>query len=164
MDRCCWPHFNTMANFEIAVTALLKLEGSYVNDPQDTGGETYSGISRKNWPAWVGWSKLDQHKLLPGFPDTLRDDTRLSAMVKAFYSEQFWDNYFNQINSQAIADKLLAMSVNFGKETAVSLLQRALGYLQGKLVIEDGKFGPRTLDFINGTDENKLLIELRARG
>src|SRR5229473_2736694 len=153
-----------MADFEKSVGQLLELEGGYVNDPQDPGGETFRGLSRKNWPAWVGWNKLDQHKLLPGFPDSLHDDTRLSAMVKAFYSEQYWDNYFNQINSQAIADKLLGMSVNFGKETAVSLLQRALGYLQGKVVIEDGKFGPRTLDFINGTDENKLLIELRARG
>jgi len=152
-----------VADFEISVTQLLELEGAWVADPADPGGETYRGVSRKNWPAWAGWTRIDQAKLIPGFPDSLRDDTRLNALVKAFYSEQYWDNYFNQINSQAIADKLLGMSVNFGKETAVSLLQRALGYLQGKLVIEDGKFGPRTLDFVNGADERKLLIELRAR-
>jgi len=152
-----------MADFEISVGQLLELEGGYVNDPQDPGGETFRGLSRKNWPTWIGWSKLDQHKLLPGFPDTLRDDTRLSAMVKAFYSEQFWDPLWGQINSQELSNKLLDMSVNMGKATAVALVQVSLGFLSNSPIVTDGIFGPRTLDFLNGMNEQKLLHELRVR-
>ncbi len=36
-----------MANFNNAFNLVLKNEGSYSNDPDDPGGETYKGISRK---------------------------------------------------------------------------------------------------------------------
>lgn len=37
-----------MANYK-AISKVLKHEGGYVNDPDDKNGETYKGISRKNW-------------------------------------------------------------------------------------------------------------------
>lgn len=41
-----------MAEFNIAFQKTLTHEGGYVNDPEDSGGETYKGISRNNHKNW----------------------------------------------------------------------------------------------------------------
>ena len=41
-------------NFEIALQALLKHEGGFVNDPRDPGGMTNLGVTKKVWEAFVG--------------------------------------------------------------------------------------------------------------
>jgi lysozyme family protein len=152
-----------VAEFQISVAKLLALEGGWVDDPADPGQETLCGISRKNFPDWSGWQTVDRAKSQPNFPNNLLSDSWTSQMVKEFYSSQFWDPLLNELNSQTIADKILDLRVNLGTETAIRLVQRALGYLQVGPIIEDGKLGPRTIDFINGADEAKLIIELRAR-
>ena len=43
-----------MANFDEAFALTMKSEGGYANNPNDTGGETYKGVSRKNHPKWNG--------------------------------------------------------------------------------------------------------------
>jgi len=48
-----------MANFETALMSTLKREGGFVNDPADSGGMTYRGISRKSNKRWVGWPIID---------------------------------------------------------------------------------------------------------
>ncbi len=37
-------------NFDRAVSIILKIEGGYVNDPADAGGETNYGISKRSYP------------------------------------------------------------------------------------------------------------------
>ena len=37
-------------SFETAVNTTLQYEGGYVNDPNDPGGETNFGISKKAYP------------------------------------------------------------------------------------------------------------------
>lgn len=51
-----------MANFKIALDKVLSREGGYINDPDDKGGETYKGISRKYNPDWKGWRIIDNTK------------------------------------------------------------------------------------------------------
>ena len=53
-----------MANFDIEFDKLIFTEGGYVNDPDDAGGETYLGISRKHNPKWDGWKKIDSFKYI----------------------------------------------------------------------------------------------------
>ena len=45
-----------MAEFKISLQKTLAHEGEYVNDPVDSGKETYRGISRANHGNWKGWS------------------------------------------------------------------------------------------------------------
>jgi len=40
-------------NFDDAFERLLGLEGAYVNDPRDAGGETKYGISRRSYPGEI---------------------------------------------------------------------------------------------------------------
>lgn len=45
-----------------AIKRILSLEGGYVNDPDDSGGETIFGITRKNYPNLRLWSIVDKTK------------------------------------------------------------------------------------------------------
>ncbi len=51
-----------MAKFIDAYKKVLNNEGIYSNDPDDAGGETYKGISRKANPNWDGWISIDAIK------------------------------------------------------------------------------------------------------
>lgn len=42
---------------------ILRFEGGYVNDPDDSGGKTYRGITYKNFPNWQGWKILNSMNL-----------------------------------------------------------------------------------------------------
>ena len=39
-----------MGDFKTSLARTLRWEGGYSDDPVDRGGETYRGISRKNFP------------------------------------------------------------------------------------------------------------------
>ena len=39
-----------MLNFEVAFEHLLRWEGGYVDDPDDLGGETKYGITKRRYP------------------------------------------------------------------------------------------------------------------
>jgi lysozyme family protein len=51
-----------VAIFRISYDLTNQIEGGYVNDPDDKGGETYRGIARKKHPSWRGWYKVDDVK------------------------------------------------------------------------------------------------------
>lgn len=87
----------------------------------------YQGISRKYFPKWEGWSILD----FGGTPS--------EYMVDEFYREFFWSKLMaDGINSQSIADLILAFSVISGKKKAISKLQRVLNTeITGILSISD---------------------------
>ena len=51
-----------MAVFEKAFAKTIKAEGGYVNNPNDRGGETYMGVTRKNYPNLKLWIIVDNAK------------------------------------------------------------------------------------------------------
>jgi len=60
-----------MKDFDKAIKFVLKWEGKYSNDPQDPGGETKYGISKRSYP------ELDISKL------TLKQ-------AKEIYYQNYW--------------------------------------------------------------------------
>ena len=48
-----------MANFNEEFKKVILVEGGYVNDPDDAGGETYLGISRRYNPNSKIWNIID---------------------------------------------------------------------------------------------------------
>ncbi len=82
--------------FEKAFPAMIAHEGGYVNDPVDSGGETYKGVSRNNWPKWGGWKIIDELKAkgikkAKDINDTLKNDEGMLDLVKEFYYVNFWE-------------------------------------------------------------------------
>lgn len=146
-------------SFEAAYNHTAPLEGGYVNDPKDRGGETYCGISRKFWPNWAGWAKIDVYKQM--YPNTssfsadqfikaLRADEWLETQVKLFYKENFWDECQCEWMPHEVAKEVYDTAVNQGVGTACKYLQEALNLLNdgGKLYADvqvDGKVGGNTM-------------------
>lgn len=80
-----------MANFDKEFEKVVFVEGGYVNDPDDAGGETYLGISRKNNPKWSGWISIDQLKKHhpKNFKKLLKQTPELTAKAKCLYKEKY---------------------------------------------------------------------------
>lgn len=145
-----------MAQFDPAFALAMKHEGGYANDPHDHGGETYRGISRKNWRGWDGWPDIDKLKEKPDFPACLDRNADLQGRVRAFYKRNFWTPVMDEIKDQALVNWLFDKGVNMGIRQACKLLQRAVG------VDADGVIGPQTRAMIHQADPAQLLDDCRG--
>lgn len=127
-----------MANYRESILDILLTEGGYANDPDDLGGETYRGISRKFWPNWKGWVIIDARKEDPNFPRILENSQLLMDAVIEFYDINFWDKIGgDKISNQSIADLLVDSAVNEGIVPAVKRAQGIVGLPQtGKVTDE----------------------------
>ncbi len=127
-----------MAKFDLSIPTILKHEGGYVNDPDDPGGETNFGISKRQYP------KLDIANL------TLEQ-------AKVLYQQDYWK--YDDIISQPVATKVFDMAVNMGHGRAHRILQEALQNV-GEPVRIDGILGPQTIKAANGSEYEELLKEI----
>ena len=129
-----------MANYKEAISKVLKHEGGYVNDLADIGGETYKGISRKNWEVWSGWKIIDNSKSLANFPKCLYVNTLLNEYVVDFYKRNFWEPVGgDNIKDQDIANMLVDAAVLEGIKPAVKRAQRIVGIGQTGVFSEELK-------------------------
>lgn len=144
-----------MADFNAAFEKTSAIEGGYVFDPDDAGGETYKGISRRFNPSWEGWARIDAIKQAhPGKrkPDRLFvQDEALQEEVVSFYRRAYWDRFRgDEVPVQKIAEELFDTGVNMGVRRAVRFLQEGLNLLNRNRkdytdIMEDGLFGKNTL-------------------
>lgn len=152
-----------MADFLLFFPTLEENEGFYANVHGDSGGETWIGISRNNYPSWSGWAIIDSYKINSGFPSTayankvLKADGNLMALVVEFYRNTEWHTIDgDQINNDSIADFIADWCVNAGFTTPIKHLQQILG------VDVDGKIGPNTIQAINNADGQTLFNGLQT--
>lgn len=126
-----------MAKYDSALAKTLIYEGGYVNDPLDSGGETYKGVSRKNWSSWSGWQIIDlAKKNFPNeFKKKLDSNNDLQKAIADFYYINFWLKIGgDKLINDHIAAEIFDTAVNNGINTAIKLVQAALEIPQtGKL-------------------------------
>lgn len=60
MGILLWSNNQAETNFQYAYRKLLSHEGNYVYHPDDKGGETYRGITKKYNISWYGWRYVDR--------------------------------------------------------------------------------------------------------
>lgn len=133
-----------MADFKKAIAPVLAHEGGYVNDPDDNGGETYKGISRKFWPRWTGWPFIDNAKKQAGFPESLAKVSGLQDSVLAFYRDNFWKPIGGDaIEHSEVARLILDSAVNEGVIVAVKRAQEVIGLQQ------TGRITPTFIEKLN---------------
>lgn len=120
-----------MAKLDSVFEKLILKEGGYVNDPDDAGGETYLGISRKNNPKWNGWKVIDEVKSKYGtknITSRLKQNTDLTEKAKLLYKTSYWDVMeLDDISNQEIANQMFDTAVNCGVSTAIRLAQQVIG-------------------------------------
>jgi len=155
--------------FKDAYIELIGDEGGYVNDPDDSGGETYKGISRRYNPDWTGWNLIDNYKEnKENFKDFLKTDDNLEALVQAYYKANYWHKFKGEELPYIVAEELFEQSVNLGTwKTAGINLQKALNLLNrnGKLfkdLLVDGLVGPTTLKTVKLVKSRRLLKVLNG--
>ena len=120
------------------INHIIEVEGGYVNDPNDSGGET-------NWGVTVRVARKY------GYMGAMIDMPRSVAFD--IYSDMYWDAInLDDVEqySQIIAKELADTGVNMGIGRAAEFLQRSLNALnnQGKLyadLVVDRDLGPSTL-------------------
>lgn len=129
--------------FRQAVEVVLKHEGGYVNDPNDLGGETKYGISKRSYP------NVD-----------IKNLTREQAME--IYRKDWWDRYkYDQIKDLDVATKVFDLAVNMGPSPAHRLFQEAVNFTEGTRLAVDGIIGPMTLNAVNKANSRKVVQALR---
>lgn len=138
-----------MADFDIAFKHTARNEGGYANSPNDKGGETMYGISRKNWPNWKGWTLIDSIKRQFGSTAAIINmhagsSEIIQGLVKEFYKANFWHPLnLSSINDQRVATNVYDFAVNSGVTTSAKRLQRAAN------VGDDGIIGNKTIIAVN---------------
>lgn len=133
-----------MADFKAAFGKLIVVEGGYVNDPDDHGGETKYGISKRSYPS-VDIAALT----LDG-----------AAII---YKRDFWDAAsLDKINHQGIAEEAFDSMVNIGPAVK-TWLQKAYNltnYAEGNVDLNvDGDIGPVTVAAINQAKHPERILK-----
>lgn len=137
-----------MAVFEKAFAKTVAAEGGYVNNPNDRGGETYMGITRKNHPKLKMWQTIDFYKT--NVPNRKTKDLNsilshikdIQEEVKSVYKTNYWDPLkLDLINSQRVANEFFDISVNCGTKAAIKSMQRTAG------LVETGRMNTQTIEY-----------------
>lgn len=149
-----------MADFKIAYQKTSVVEGGYANNPHDSGGETWKGISRNNETNWIGWDIVDHYKKLPGFPANLKASTELENAVQSVYKTNYWDALnLDLINDQRMANELYDTGVNMGTGRAGIFFQTVLNVSSKTQLTLDGKVGPKTIALFNSlSPSDKYMV------
>lgn len=141
------------------INQIIDVEGGYVDDPADSGGETNFGITKTAARAY-------------GYLGPMRDMPREIAFD--IYSSRYWGSVQADLMlqiSERITAEIVDTGVNTGPQTAAKLLQRCLNVLnvQGSLypdLIVDGQIGPTTLralsEYLAERSEQVLLKALNC--
>jgi lysozyme family protein len=114
-----------------ALTVSPAVEGGYVDNPDDTGGETRFGISKASYPS------VDIANL------TL-------AGAEVIYQRDYWLACHCDALPPPVAGLVFDAAVNQGAGTAARMLQSAVG------AATDGDIGPKTLTAISKADPATL--------
>lgn len=133
----------TQKTINAALDKVAGIEGGYVNDPSDSGGETNHGVTLK-------FLKSVQ----PG-----ATSADLKALDKAQARALFDQHFVKAPGIHRLPDvaqaEAVALSINAGPTAAIKVLQRAAG------VEADGKIGPGTIAAVKklSNDQIKAAVD-----
>lgn len=123
-------------DFNQAFRRVVGTEGGYVNDPQDPGGETKYGISKRAYPL-----------------ENIRALTLTRA--KYLYRRDYWNPCCTSL-PYALRYDMFDAAVNHGNRAAIRILQRAVGEY------DDGILGPLTLQAVQTVEPHRLLARFNG--
>ena len=145
---------------------LKRSEGGYSNVAADKGGETYAGITKKNYPTWAGWQIVAMAKPKQG---QIIVNPQLEALVSDFYKKNFWDLLQCDKFSKYVGMNLCDFAINSGVNTAAKSFQQVINSLLptgAMTLVADGKIGALTIAAANKLNQQKLndaLLEFRKK-
>ena len=134
------------ANFDAALAAVLHHEGGFVNHPDDPGGMTNLGVTKKVWEEWVG-HEVDEKAMRALTPEA----------VGPMYRKKYWDKIKGDDLPEGVDYAVFDAAVNSGPGRAAKWLQGCVG------VEQDGGIGPKTLAAVAAFDPKDLVEDYAKR-
>jgi len=126
-----------MSIFLAVEKIIINVEGGYVRDIDDPGGETKYGISKREYP------DLD-------IPNLTLDQ------AYEIYERDYWKKFnVSGLKTQRIANKFMIALINMGIYQATICLQRAINRC-ALYVVVDGKLGTMTFTGANTAPQGWL--------
>jgi lysozyme family protein len=127
-------------NWEKSFAQMIHSEGGFVNHPNDPGGATNFGVTKKVWEEWI-------KRVV-----TVDDMKKLTLeQVKPLYYEKYWLPVKADQLPVGVDFLVFSFGVNAGISRATKVLQTALG------VVADGQIGPNTMKKIQQADAKDLI-------
>lgn len=128
--------------FEDAMKVVLLHEGGYTNHPSDHGGPTNYGITQADYAEFMGRPVTpDEVKWMP-----------IASAIKIF-KRRYWDEMnLDVLKSAKIQLCIMDWGVLHGTKSSVQLAQRTATAL-GRLLVIDGKLGPKSAEVLNSIDD-----------
>lgn len=133
-----------MADFKKYAPTLLRLEGGYVNHPDDMGKATNMGVTIQTYREYCGQDK------------TIKDLQNMSyGTWQDIMKDLYWDKCLaDRIENQSLAELIVDWCVNSGM-VGLRKVQEIAG------TKPDGIAGPKTLAAINDTDTEELFDRIK---
>lgn len=113
-----------------AIALMIRLEGGFVDNPDDPGGATKYGITQRTLTA-------HRYDFSPPLVANVQDLEPITAAQ--IYSVVQWHNIAGDFLPGPVAALMLNTAINMGEPTAIGLLQECVG------VASDYRLGPKTL-------------------
>lgn len=123
--------------FDPLFDRLMNHEGGYVNHPNDPGGETNWGVTKRVARQY-------------GYNGDMRKLPRSTARNIA--EKLYWDVINGDKLDKSVAWQVMDAAYNHGNRNAIKMLQRAVG------TNDDGVIGPKTLGATNAMDKNDVIL------
>lgn len=134
-----------------AIHNIIKVEGGYVNDPSDSGGETNMGITVSTARSY-------------GYHGEMKDLPYDTAY--AIYKAMYWNPVRAFSMPEKVAEEVVDTAANMGVSRAGKFLQRSLNVLGTIELTVDGQIGPATEGALNAylakRDESTLIKALNC--
>ena len=143
--------YNWMMNFEDAARACAPVSDAC---PVGVAGPCFaiSGINSGAWP--------EEFEAIHALPQDQRE-----PFVQQFYENHFWNKWYAQLVSDELCKRVFDFAVNGGSGASVRCLQQALNHLAGDVgaqLVDDGDWGPITVDAANSADPGELVEAFQA--
>jgi lysozyme family protein len=142
-----------MANeprFEACLAEVLRHEGGYVDHPDDPGGATNMGITRKTLARW---------RKIPNWQDLPKSEVAALTLEEAgrIYRASYWAVSGADRMPAGLDLALFDFAVHSGPDRAIRTLQAALG------VAADGIVGSQTIGAAGSKDTGTIISDLCDR-
>jgi len=149
-----------MANFNLFIPILQKIEGGYQNLSGDDGNKNSLG-------QLVGTNYGISARFYEGIikrPPTVADMKAITKeKAKQLYKKHFWDDIQgDKLINQSIANLIADHAINSGEFPIGNIVQRILKNDFGKAIKIDGDIGSITAPIINSVNQKTLFDKIKV--
>ncbi len=142
---------NCEDKFKKVAPIILRYEGGYVNDPDDSGGETNKGIT-------IGTFQQYAREDLGLEPSSENLKKITDDQATTIYRKRYWEpKGFCKIEDDKVSLMIYDWTVTSGGGATKKVQELLINEFDQKITA-DGGIGPKTIEAINNVeDQNKLL-------